>query len=158
MANIVLEKGCIQLKQAFEIVRPDVAYKSKNAKRLLPQMPLASVAMGTMSKGTYRVSLVEKQNHIKYKFLQSLLNQWWECKASSSVPSCALTRDTVTDLLKLAETDAERKRLKYTIMTAAGLSGKKAAELYGFSNISSTVSYVEDVLLKAHSYRYLECN
>ena len=76
---------------------------------------------------------MEKQNHVKYKFLQSLLNQWWECKASSSEPSCALTRDTVTDLLKLAETDAERKRLKYTIVTATGLFGKKAVELYGLS-------------------------
>ena len=58
VANIVLEKGCIQLKQAFEIVRPDVAYKSKNAKRLLLQMPLASVTVGTMSKGTYIPSIL----------------------------------------------------------------------------------------------------
>ena len=38
-------------------------------------------------------------------------------------------------------------------MTATGLSGKKAAKLYGFSNILSTVSDVEDVLLEATAIR-----
>ena len=40
-------------------------------------------------------------------------------------------------------------------MTATGLSGKKAAELCGFSNISSTVFDVEDVLLEATAIRHV---
>ncbi len=151
VAKIIIDKGFIQLKQAFEIACPNVAYKSTTAKKKLLQMPVASVAVRSTTKGAYRVFLVEKQNHVKYDILQSLLNQWWESKAVE--PSCPLTRDTVTNLLKLAESESERKRLKYTIVTASGISGKKAASLYGFSNTSSTVSDVEEALREATAIR-----
>ena len=66
VANIVIDKGFIQLKKAFEIACPDVADKSTIAKRKLLQMPVASVAVGLTTKITQRVFVVEKQNHVKY--------------------------------------------------------------------------------------------
>lgn len=151
VAKIVLEKGFVQLKAAFEIVSPQVRYRSLNAKRKLLQLPLAAIAVGTPSKGTHRVFLVEKQNHVKYTILQSLLNQWW--KSQTSEPSCALTRNTVTNLLKLAESGAEKKRMKYAIVSATGLSNKKAAAMYGFTSMSPTVSEVEEVLKESTAIR-----
>ncbi|CAB4038415.1 Chromatin modification-related YNG2 [Paramuricea clavata] len=83
--------------------------------------------------------------------MQSLLNQWWESQSSN--PTCNLTRNAVTSLLKLAESDAERKRLRYAIVGAAGLSNKKAAKVYGFGNMTSVVSEVEEALKEAQAIR-----
>ncbi len=151
VAKVVLEKGFLQLKTAFEIACPNVTYTSKNAKRKLLQMPLASVAVGKLSKGTYRVFLVEKQDNVQYTIMQSLLHQWWELQ--STEPSSSLTRSTVTSLLELAESDAERKRLKYAIVSATGLSNTKASKWYGFQNMTSVVSEVEEALKEAAAIR-----
>ena len=151
VANIVLEKGFVQLKTAFEIACPNVTYTSKNAKRKLLQMPLASISVGELCKGTSRVFLVEKQNNVQYIIMQSLLHQWWELQSTN--PSCSLTRTTVTSLLKLAESEAELKRLKYAIVSAAGLSDTKATKLYGFENMTSVVSEVKEALGEAQAIR-----
>ena len=135
--NIVLEKGFLLLKTAFEIVCPNVyTCKSKNAKTKLLQMPLASVAIGELCKGTYRVYLVEKQNKVQYTIMQSLLDQWW--KSHSTKSSWALTRNTVKSLLKLVESDAERKSLKYAIAGVTGISNSQVTTMYGLTQSYAT--------------------
>lgn len=44
------------------------------------------------------------------------------------------------------QSDAERKRLKYAVVRATGLSNTKAKEKYGFSDIGTTLSQVEQTL------------
>ena len=61
-------------------------------------------------------------------------------------PSLPLTKETMNSLLKIAESDAERKRLKYAVVRATGLSNTKAKEKYGFSDIGTTVSQAEQAL------------
>ena len=46
----------------------------------------------------------------------------------------------------LADSEAERKRLQYAIVNAAGLSNKKVKSKYGFSSADRTVQEVHEVL------------
>ena len=96
-------------------------------------MPLASLGIGNRSRGSYSIFLVEKQDRVKYPIMQTLLNQWTKCETVE--PSLPLTKETMNSLLKIAESDAERKRLN-----------TKAKEKYGFSDIGTTVSQVEQAL------------
>lgn len=57
-----------------------------------------------------------------------------------------LIKETMNSLLKIAGSDAERKRLKYAVVRATGLSNTKAKEKYGFSDIDTTVYQVEQAL------------
>ena len=61
-------------------------------------------------------------------------------------PSLPLTKETMNSLLKLAESDAERKRLQFAVVSATGISIAKAKVKYGFSNAAATVSEVEQKL------------
>lgn len=52
----------------------------------------------------------------------------------------------MNSLLNLAESDAERKRLKFAVVSATGLSYKKAKAKFGLSDIATTVFQVEQAL------------
>ena len=107
-------------------------------------MPLASLGIGNRSRGSYSIFLVEKQDRVKYPIMQTLLNQWIKCETAE--PSLPLTKETMNSLLQIAESDAERKRLKYAVVRVTGLSNTKAKEKYGFSDIGTTLSQVEQTL------------
>ena len=143
VARTVLEKGFMTLKSAYEIAHPGATYKSTLAKRYLLQMPLASVGAGSPRQGNYCIFIVEKQDDVKYEVLQSLLSNWLESQvAKPPLPS----KEKVNNLLELADSEAERKRLQYAIVSAAGLSNKKAKSKYGFSSAGKTVAEVDEVL------------
>lgn len=143
VARTVSEKGFITLKSAYEIAHPGATYKSTPAKRYLLQMPLASIGAGSLRQGNYCIFIVEKQDDVKYKVLQSLLSNWLESQvAKPPLPS----KEKVNNLLELADSEAERKRLQYAIVSAAGLSNKKAKSKYGFSSAGKTVAEVDEVL------------
>lgn len=144
VANEVLQKGFLKLRSAFEMAYPDATYKSWHARRRMLQMPLASLGIGNRSRGSYSIFLVEKQDRVKYPIMQTLLNQWIKCETAE--PSLPLTKETMNSLLQIAESDAERKRLKYAVVRATGLSNTKAKEKYGFSDIGTTLSQVEQTL------------
>ena len=61
--------------------------------------------------------LVEKQGAVHYTIFQSLSNNWMSCQDKKSLTS--LSKETVNDLLKLAESNGERECFKYTIVEAA---------------------------------------
>ena len=143
VARTVLEKGFMTLKSAYEIAHPGATYKSTPAKRYLLQMPLASLGAGSPRQGHYCIFIVEKQDdHVKYKALQLLLSNWLESQVAK--PPLPL-KEKVNNLLELADSEAERKRLKYALVSAAG-SNKKVKSKYGFSSAGKTVEEVAEVL------------
>ena len=143
VAGTVLEKGFMALKSAYEIAHPGTTYESTLPKRYLMQMPLASIGAGSLRQGNYCIFIIEKQDVVKYKVIQSLLNNWLESRvAEPPLPS----KEKVNNLLELADSEAERKRLQYAIVNAAGLFNKKVKSKYGFSSAGGTVQEVHEVL------------
>lgn len=151
VAKKILTEGFLKLKTAFVIVSPNVTYTASHARRKLLQMPLVSIGVGNRQKGTYSVFLVEKQSAVHYTIFQSLLNNWVRSNDRNALTN--LKKETVNDLLKLAESNGEKERLKYAIVKAAGISNSQAKSAYGFNNMSSRVSKVEDALLQATAIR-----
>ena len=107
-------------------------------------MPLVSIGARDKKKGNYCIYLVEKQCNVHYKVLKSLLNSLIQSQSGETPVN--MSRDTVNSLLKLAESDAEKLRLKYAIVKAGGLSSSKAKSVYGFSDMSCKVSQFENAL------------
>jgi hypothetical protein len=151
VAQKILHEGFLKLKDAFTMTSPGVSYTSLHARRKLLQMPLVSIGVGDQKNGNYCVYLVEKQSTVHYKVLRSLLNSL--IQSQSGQKPVNLSKETVNSLLKLAESDAEKLRLKYAIVKAAGLSSSKAKNVYGFSDMSSKVSRVENALEEATCIR-----
>lgn len=147
----ILNEGFIKLKDAFIMSSPGVSYTSLHARRKLLQMPLVSIGVGDKKKGTYCLYLVEKQPTVHYKVLKSLLNKLIQSQCSQTPIN--ISRETVDGLLKLAESDAEKHRLKYAIVKAAGLSSSRAKNVYGFNDMSSKVTQVENALEEATCIR-----
>ncbi len=147
VAQKILHEGFLKLKDAFTMTSPGVSYTSLHARRKLLQMPLVSIGVGDKKNGNYCVYLVEKQSTVHYKVLRSLLNSL--IQSQSGQKPVNLSKETVNSLLKLAESDAEKLRLKYAIVKATGLSSSKAKNVNDFSDMSSKVSRVENALEEA---------
>ena len=98
-------------------------------------------------KGNYCIYLVEKQCNVHYKVLKLLLNSLIQSESGETPVN--MSRDTVNSLLKLAESDAEKLRLKYAVVKVGGLSSSKAKSVHGFSDMSCKVSQVENALEEA---------
>ena len=57
ISNIILEKGFLQLSEAFKSAFPDTTYHSHSAKRRLLQLPLVVVRVGQPQSGISEVFL-----------------------------------------------------------------------------------------------------
>ena len=150
VAPKIIEEGCMKLKTAFEIVSPNVTYTALHARRKLLQMPLAALGIGERSQGNYSIFLVEKNSSVHYNVFKSLLNKWVSCKQKEKP---VLSKETVNKLLKLAESDGEKQRLKFAIVGASGLSSTKAKSIYGFDDMTSKTKMVKDALEEATAIR-----
>lgn len=144
VGNEALQKGFLRFKSAFVMAYPGAAYRPWDARRRMLQMLLVSLEIGNRSRGTYYIFLVEKQDHVKYSIMQTLLSQWIKCETVK--PSLPLTKETMNNLLKLAKSNADRKRLKFAVVSATGLSNTRAKAKYGFNDIATTVTQVEQGL------------
>ena len=102
----------MKLKDAFTMTSPGISYTSLHARRKLLQMPLVSIGVGNRNKGSYCIYLVEKQSAVQFKVLRSLLNNVIQ---SQSGQAPKISRETMHSLLKLAESDAEKQRIKYAV-------------------------------------------
>ena len=56
-------------------------------------------------------------------------------------------------LLKLAEPEGEKQRLKFVIVGAAGLSSTKAKSIYGFDDMTAKTKNVKEALEEATAIR-----
>ena len=118
---------------------PNVSYFAKNARRKLVQMPLAAIGVGTKKMGTYCIYLVEKNDHTSYRVLQTLLN-----KTVSQDSKQHITKNEVKELLYLAESEAERERLRYSIVRSSGISSTESKKRYGFCDMNKRIERVQD--------------
>ena len=150
VAQRIIEDGYMKLKVAFQMVSPNVTYTSLHARRKLLQMPLASLGIGERCKGNYCVFLVEKNSSVHYNIFKSLLNNLVTCEQKEKT---VLSRETVDKLLKLAESEGEKQRLKFAIVGSAGLSSTKAKSIYGFDDMTAKTKKVKDALEEATAIR-----
>jgi hypothetical protein len=90
--------------------------------------------------------LVDK--NANFTMIRSILNQ-----VHSHVQNVTLPKDTVKELLQLAESDAERQRVTYAICQSTGLSTTKLRDTYGFEDINSRMQNVEEALRQAKEIR-----
>ena len=152
VAQTVLDKGFLKLKSAFKMVSPDITYTALHARRKLLQIPLVSLGIGDQSKGNYSIYLVEKQCSVQYKVFKSLLSNWINGQEKKS-PKVNLKKETVKELLRLAESSGEIQRLKYAIVKAAGMSSTQAKNTYGFDDMTTKIGEVESALEDAAAIR-----
>lgn len=113
-------------------------------------MPLAAVGIGSQAKGTFCFVLVPKQQSINYKLFQSLLGKNLEYHKVET-----LSKEEMTNLLFLAEGEAEKEYLRCAIIKASSLSDTKARNIYGFHDMNKRVQKVNEAVTEAQSIK--EC-
>ena len=145
VAKHIAENGFIQLNTAFRMTSPNIKYKSKDAKRKLLQMPLAALRINTGKKEV--IYLVAKNNNLT--LARSMLGNV-VCEENNV---SNLSKMCVRELLKAAESDAERERITFAIAQASGQSNTKLRRLYGFEDLGKRKARVEDSLREAMEIR-----
>ena len=151
VANVILDQGFLKLKTTMTTSSPHVRhYKASLARRKLLQMPLACIGVGRMEQGTYCLYLVEKQNLVDYSIFQTLLEN---AALKPGVKEMSISKEEMSNILYLAETESQRELLKYVVVKATGLSNTKAKSFYGLSNVKERKEKVESALEKAISIR-----
>jgi hypothetical protein len=94
--------------------------------------------------------VVPKQQSINYTIFQSLLEKSLE---SPKVES--LCKDKVAELLFLAESEAEKERLRCVIVKASSLSTTQARKIYGFHDMDKRIKNMNEAAAEAQSIK--EC-
>ena len=65
----------------------------------------------------------------------------------------SLEKNCVKMLLSLAQSDRERKCMKYTVLKASGISATKARQMYGLEDMSKHVNRVEQAIHEVQEIR-----
>ena len=104
----VLACGFIPLKSTFMLSSPGVSYKASFASWKLLHMPMACLGVGDLKQG-YSYYLVEKQNTVDYQIFQTLLTK---SVANSCTHEVKLSKEELTDLLRLAKSESEKEMLR----------------------------------------------
>ena len=107
------------------------------------------IETGSLMEGTSCLYLVEKQNPANLYVLQSLLKEACIKKQTNK----GLTKEDMKKLLNLAESECERKRLKYAVVKSSGISRTKAKAVYGFNNMTTKIGDVEKAMEEACAIR-----
>ena len=149
VANIVNEEGFIKLKDAAELCSPNVKSPT-HARRKMLRMPCAVIGTGSLLEGTSCLYLVEKQSPATLYLWQSLLK---EACIKKQTNNKGLTKEDMKKLLNLAESESERKRLKYAVVKSSGISSTKAKAVYGFDDMTSKINDVEKAMEEACAIR-----
>ena len=149
VANIVNEEGFIKLKHAAKLCSSNFKYTPAHARRKMLKMPCAVIGTGSLIEGISCLYLVEKQNPVNLYVLQSLLKEACIKKQTNE----GLTKEDMKKLLNLAESESERKRLKYAVVKSSGISSTKAKAVYGFNDMTSKISDVEKAMVEACAIR-----
>ena len=149
VASGILNQGFMTLKSAMTISSPHVRqYKASLARRKLLQMPLACIGVGNVSQGSYCMYLVEKQSQVDYSIFQTLLEK---AAIKPGAKELSISKEEMSNLLYLAETESQRELLKYAVVKAAGLSNTKAKHFYGINGVKKRKEKVEQAFEKAAS-------
>lgn len=149
VAETIISDGHMKLVDAFHMCSPGAIYKSTNAKRMLLQMPLATLSVG--ESGKHSIYLFDKS--INITLIQQALESFHR------QPNCPMAADTLKKILKAAQSNQERERIRYTFCKSSGFSATKLATLYGLQSVNSRTKKVEDAMRTAEevfeTYEYL---
>lgn len=149
VARCIEQEGWMNLKEAFILSSPGRVYSSVHARQKLLQMPLAAIAVGNQKQGTRRLFLVRKQQFFNYKIFQSLQSTLVE-----SQKEC-MSKEQMKKLLNLADSEAEKDRLRFAVVRGAGISTEKARSVYGFHDMTTRTKKVLDAAEEAQDIK--EC-
>ena len=130
VANFIERNGYMKLKEAFMLSSPGATYTSLHARQKLLQMPLTAIGIGSQAEGNFFFVIVPKQQSINYDVFRSLLEKTLQSRKVEM-----LSKEKVREILFLAESEAERKRLRCTIVKASSLSSRQALRMYGFHDM-----------------------
>ena len=150
VAQSVLEDGYCLLSNAFSIVSPGVKYSAEKARRKLLQMPLVSICIGNPAKGKSFMVLLEHIEGVDYSKFSLVINGLAD---SFSTRPDIPQKECVKMLLSMAQSDRERKCLKFAILKSSGLSFTQARHRYGFENMPKLTAQVQDAMAKVKRIR-----
>ena len=147
VATTVLREGFCLLSSAFKVASPNAKYQTDIARRLLLQMPLVSVCVGNPSSGKSFTLVIEKIQGMDFTKVGLILNRF--AASFNSSDSGSLEKSYVKLLLSLAQSDRERRCIKYAIFKASGVSATKARLKFGFESMSNLSAEVEEAITEA---------
>lgn len=151
-AEKVLLEGVCSLSSVYRSAFPNLVYQPTQAKRRLLQMPLAAVRLGEPSTGYAEVQLMEFIPGVDYIKIFHFL-RGCPSKLSGCTPS--ISKQELSSLLRLAQSDREHESIRYTVYKASGVSVTQARKHFGFENMSEHGRKVEKALSSAQAIR--EC-
>ena len=142
IAQIINDKGFLSLKESYETCSPGLVYSSWKAKTKLYQIPIATVGIGDLKKGNYQVFVCSKDSNL------SLIKNLLTMKLRSETKMKSLDTHSVKAILDLAESEAERKRLKFMAVKSSGLTIHAASKQFGFRYSYEDNAKVEEAIDK----------
>lgn len=148
-AQIVLQNGVCSLSMVFKAAFPQSSYVVKQARCRLLQMPSAAIRVGEPSSGLCEIHVMEYIAGLDYSCFGKLLRQ----ALQRSGPTPSISTEEFRRLLSFARGRRERETLTYAICRASGLTASGAKKVYGVSNASERLAYVEDSLREALEIR-----
>ena len=117
-------------------------------------MPLICIRIGEPQKGQSFSILMEKFPGTDYSKLGGIINGLvlTQCSAGNSG---TLQKSVVKMLLSIAQSDRERKSLRYAICSASGITPTEARRTcrYGFQHMKRNAKEVEDALAEIQCIR-----
>ena len=116
VANVMLKEGFIKLREAYQLVSPNPKYDTGKAKRMLLQLPLASIRVGQPNSGTAYTLLVEHQKSLDYNKFSIMINSLLKC--SQAATKC-IDKSTVQKLLGIVQSDHKRQCIRYAVFKAS---------------------------------------
>ena len=99
VATTVLQEGFCLLSSAFKTVSPTVKYQTDTARRLLLQMPLVSVRVGSPSSGKSFIVLIEKFQGTDFTKVSLVLNGFTGFFTSTNSTSLDKSCNTIIGIL-----------------------------------------------------------
>ena len=149
VARTIIDQGFCSLHNGFNLVSPEVKYTAEHARR---KLPIISVRIGDPKKGNSLMILMEKFYGTNYPKLGAILNGLVSLNPTGSNGG-KLQKSVVNMLLSIAQSDSERKCLRYAIYSASGMTPTEARPKLGLGNMKAVPKEVEEAVLEIQSIR-----
>ena len=152
-ADMILENGIEALSVVFKAAFPAVTYHPINAKRRLLQMPLVAIRISRPQKCQSQLYLLEKSEGFDYAKLTRFLSN----NIAAASARKGIVKEELKELLKLTQSERERKCIRYAVYKASGASPSEARRLFGFEDMRSRALHVEACIKEAEEiYRAVD--
>ena len=146
-AEILQRERVCPLSHVFRAVFPELTYTSDRAKQKLLKIPLACIRVGNPASGMSELLLMERIGGADYVKIHGLWNANTECAAHTV--SNGLSKAQVKQLLNLAQSDRERKTIRYAVYKSSNLTPTGARKVYDFDRMGEQAVCVEACMQQA---------